>query len=106
MDLNAAEFRQIVESLRKVIVVLRDLDVSYALAGSVASWARGGPETVNDLDLIVAREDADKAFEALKDAGLEGEVPPEGWLYKLKDGDRSEERRVGKECRSRWSPYH
>ena len=26
-----------------------------------------------------------------------GEVSP---------GDRSEERRVGKECRSRWSPYH
>ena len=22
------------------------------------------------------------------------------------DGIRSEERRVGKECRSRWSPYH
>ena len=34
-------------------------------------------------------------------------------LYDLYDGcndnhgdDRSEERRVGKECRSRWSPYH
>ena len=26
-------------------------------------------------------------------------------LGKLHD-DRSEERRVGKECRSRWSPYH
>src|SRR5256885_16722406 len=25
-----------------------------------------------------------------------------GWSH----GDRSEERRVGKECRSRWSPYH
>ena len=24
----------------------------------------------------------------------------------LKALDRSEERRVGKECRSRWSPYH
>src|SRR5256886_7438330 len=24
----------------------------------------------------------------------------------LDDHDRSEERRVGKECRSRWSPYH
>ena len=24
----------------------------------------------------------------------------------LKEADRSEERRVGKECRSRWSPYH
>ena len=22
------------------------------------------------------------------------------------EDDRSEERRVGKECRSRWSPYH
>ena len=25
---------------------------------------------------------------------------------KLRHGIRSEERRVGKECRSRWSPYH
>ena len=24
----------------------------------------------------------------------------------IADGKRSEERRVGKECRSRWSPYH
>ena len=33
-----------------------------------------------------------------------------GFLYtcrrKTKYDDRSEERRVGKECRSRWSPYH
>src|SRR3989441_862300 len=27
-------------------------------------------------------------------------------LAKIHEGDRSEERRVGKECRSRWSPYH
>ena len=25
---------------------------------------------------------------------------------KIRDNIRSEERRVGKECRSRWSPYH
>ena len=29
-----------------------------------------------------------------------------GTLAELKDALRSEERRVGKECRSRWSPYH
>src|SRR5258705_1754760 len=29
-----------------------------------------------------------------------------GLLQYLKDCFRSEERRVGKECRSRWSPYH
>src|SRR5258705_1793766 len=26
--------------------------------------------------------------------------------YTAVEGERSEERRVGKECRSRWSPYH
>ena len=26
--------------------------------------------------------------------------------HHTKKGTRSEERRVGKECRSRWSPYH
>ena len=29
-----------------------------------------------------------------------------GALLSLKADLRSEERRVGKECRSRWSPYH
>src|SRR2546422_5036820 len=29
-----------------------------------------------------------------------------GPAQRLGDGARSEERRVGKECRSRWSPYH
>ena len=37
------------------------------------------------------------------------DFPKKGIIFKdittlLKD--RSEERRVGKECRSRWSPYH
>ena len=30
----------------------------------------------------------------------------EGYKTKADNADRSEERRVGKECRSRWSPYH
>ena len=29
-----------------------------------------------------------------------------GLLTELRARERSEERRVGKECRSRWSPYH
>ena len=27
-------------------------------------------------------------------------------LFRAGNVERSEERRVGKECRSRWSPYH
>ena len=34
-------------------------------------------------------------------------VPAYGFYYVHDDSvSRSEERRVGKECRSRWSPYH
>ena len=32
--------------------------------------------------------------------------PYEAFNSDLEDVTRSEERRVGKECRSRWSPYH
>src|SRR2546429_470576 len=35
---------------------------------------------------------------------LRGALIAERWLPAV--GMRSEERRVGKECRSRWSPYH
>ena len=35
-----------------------------------------------------------------------GGVGPEVWIKRDDMLGRSEERRVGKECRSRWSPYH
>ena len=38
-------------------------------------------------------------------AGL-GAGKGHGGLHLGQHGARSEERRVGKECRSRWSPYH
>ena len=38
---------------------------------------------------------------------LQGEFVAEKLgLANAGDAERSEERRVGKECRSRWSPYH
>src|SRR5256885_15393217 len=37
------------------------------------------------------------------DFGHSGDAPG---ACRTNAGDRSEERRVGKECRSRWSPYH
>ena len=41
-------------------------------------------------------------------SGLEFPYESQGILHDLNkcDPSRSEERRVGKECRSRWSPYH
>src|SRR5437016_12714144 len=37
---------------------------------------------------------------------VEHKVETFSGVYKKLTGKRSEERRVGKECRSRWSPYH
>ena len=34
------------------------------------------------------------------------DLPRKTYYRYAKDNNRSEERRVGKECRSRWSPYH
>src|SRR6266508_2767958 len=34
------------------------------------------------------------------------EVDERSWIVFSGSAERSEERRVGKECRSRWSPYH
>ncbi len=61
---------------------------------------------------------ANKSFPLfyLKESELEEKYrTKEGYTYMIVNGyevrwpsweNRSEERRVGKECRSRWSPYH
>ena len=50
------------------------------LGGSVACWARGGPRSQNDVDLIVPPDEAEAALEALEHAGMRTERPPEEWL--------------------------
>ena len=39
-------------------------------------------------------------------SGVDIKLDWDGMTDQLPEGVRSEERRVGKECRSRWSPYH
>jgi hypothetical protein len=79
-------FEEIKESMRRSAAVLRDADVPYALGGSVAAWARGGPQTCRDLDFVVAAADAQRAQDALAELGMRPERPPEDWLLKLYDG--------------------
>ena len=53
--------------------------------------------------------DFDNAQQSLRIlSGLYGVLRPLDLIqpYRLEMATRSEERRVGKECRSRWSPYH
>jgi predicted nucleotidyltransferase len=76
-----------VPTLKRSAAVLRDAGIPFLVAGGVASWVRGGPSTDHDLDFLVKPEDADKALNALTEAGFRPERPPEEWLYKAYDGD-------------------
>jgi hypothetical protein len=80
-------FDQIEETLKRATAALRAAEVPFLLGGSLASWARGGPQTFKDLDFMIKPEDADRALEALTGVGMRAEEPPEGWLYKAFDGD-------------------
>jgi predicted nucleotidyltransferase len=80
-------FSRIQETLKRVISALDEADVPFVIGGSLASWARGGPDTTHDLDVIVRPDDAQRAQQALVEAGMRGEDPPETWLLKAWDGD-------------------
>lgn len=77
----------LIPTLRRAIAALRDADVPFALGGSVACWARGGPAPYHDIDLMVPPDHADRGLEALAAAGMRTERPPEGWLLKAWDGE-------------------
>jgi predicted nucleotidyltransferase len=80
-------FEAIGSTLKKVSAALREEGVPFLLGGSLASWARGGPESRHDLDLILKPADAERALDVLEKEGLRAERPPEGWLFKAWDGD-------------------
>jgi hypothetical protein len=87
MPSDEQPFADIEHALKRSAAALREADIPFLLGGSLASWARGGPETRHDLDLIIKPEDAERALEALRDAGMRTERPPEDWLLKAYDGD-------------------
>jgi hypothetical protein len=80
-------FADIEATLKRSAAALREAGVPFLLGGSLASWARGGPETRHDLDLMIKREDVDRALQALTEVGMRAEHPPEEWLVKAWDGD-------------------
>jgi predicted nucleotidyltransferase len=87
MEHTDDDFAAIEHALKRSAAALRDAGVEFLLGGSLASWARGGPESRHDLDLMIKPEDADRALQALVDAGLRADDPPEEWLVKAYDGD-------------------
>ena len=76
--------------------------VKFAHAGSIAGAADRLFRTPSAITRQVQRLEAALGAELL-DRSVK---PPRLNSLGSKVLERSEERRVGKECRSRWSPYH
>ena len=58
------------------------------------------------VDKLLWKVMADGAWRTTEQYDLAVAYLEGGSAYYVRDYVRSEERRVGKECRSRWSPYH
>src|SRR5256885_11074815 len=73
-------------------------------------WARRPSRTLNREDMTMANETqaAGQQAPALAELDEFSALLKKEFKPKTEEANdaRSEERRVGKECRSRWSPYH
>ncbi|WP_408646786.1 nucleotidyltransferase family protein [Streptomyces carminius] len=75
----------ILEATKQVATLLKGAGHPFALAGSVAVYAHGGPDNLqHDADFCVLPEDADAVAATLRDAGLKVYTPPEDWLLKAR----------------------
>ena len=99
LDLSAASTR-----IAEARVAARGLGNARFVVGSLTELAALGLGRFDYIDCVGVLhhlDDPPAALRALADA-----LVGDGGMALMVYGARSEERRVGKECRSRWSPYH
>ena len=82
----AESFPDLIETMKRAAATLDAAGVPVLLGGGLAAWARGGPPTDHDVDFFVREEHAADGLAALAESGMRTERPPEGWLYKARDG--------------------
>ena len=52
-------------AMKKVATALKGANVPFALSGGYASWARGGPEPLHDVDFVLLADDVPHALQVL-----------------------------------------
>jgi hypothetical protein len=76
------QLRRHEEVLVRVVDVLEQAGIPYALMGGLASAGVGRERTTKDVDFFLTADHADAALEALGGAGFRTERTDPGWLYK------------------------
>lgn len=80
--MTRADDDALLEALKRAGSALKAADVPFALAGSYAVYAHGGASSDHDVDFLIKEEDVGRALDAMLNAGLTVERPPEDWLVK------------------------
>jgi predicted nucleotidyltransferase len=62
-------------------------EIPYVVIGGIASALYGRPRSSDDLDILVAKVDAERTLEALAGAGFDTERTNDQWIYKAFRGD-------------------
>ena len=100
------------QALRKSVEDMRKQAEALHSLASLSESAAAGAHDVGAVARALDREAADKSIKIRADGSLDyvgskGKSVTDAIKMASDMGTtRSEERRVGKECRSRWSPYH
>ncbi|MFI6026857.1 nucleotidyltransferase family protein [Amycolatopsis magusensis] len=79
--------KDLLDTLTRVANTLTHQGIRFAVAGGFAVYARGGPPSDHDVDVLIKESDAEKASRALTETGMVPVDPPEDWLTKVYDGD-------------------
>jgi hypothetical protein len=77
-----SSFDELIVAMKAAAGILQQSEIPFVLGGGLSVWARGGPKSEHDVDLLLKPDDADAALGAFDTAGWRTERPPEGWLYK------------------------
>ena len=77
--------------MKKIVTII----IAIAVIVGAFFFFRSGDKKVTTYETV-----------ELKKGSINNTVTATGTIEPITKVDRSEERRVGKECRSRWSPYH
>ena len=102
-SLRAKAIRSVqMKQKKKILWMLLPVLIFVGCGTQDSILKRGQPETGS----LEEQQDTETVYnvesETQDEKPEQEEKPLQEWIYV----DRSEERRVGKECRSRWSPYH
>src|SRR2546429_9865462 len=92
---------QVARAAAHVVAVLGEHGVAV-VADSIEERKHAVPPRPGDLSIAQVFEYRLAMHQCERGGAQSDHLARQAHLF----GDRSEERRVGKECRSRWSPYH